>query len=99
MVPRSACLRLYDMMPPHVKSIVATAIACILFEQVERFGGRMLKRTKLEDAQGRLNVEFAQASATQQGCSCSRSHSSRLVTRRKKALSANDNCDFYLLGC
>ncbi|CAN0359241.1 unnamed protein product, partial [Ectocarpus sp. 12 AP-2014] len=28
--------------------------------QVERFGGRMLKRTKLEDAQGRLNVEFAQ---------------------------------------
>ncbi|CBN78124.1 RNA-dependent RNA polymerase 1 [Ectocarpus siliculosus] len=26
--------------------------------EVERFGGRMLKRTKLEDAQGRLNLEF-----------------------------------------
>eukprot|EP00752_Nemacystus_decipiens_P006552 g5899.t2 len=31
--------------------------------QVERFGGRMLKRSKLEDAQGRLNAEFAQIKA------------------------------------
>ncbi|CAM9965408.1 unnamed protein product, partial [Ectocarpus fasciculatus] len=30
--------------------------------EVERFGGRMLKRTKLEDAQGRLNVEGAPVS-------------------------------------
>ncbi|CAM9929773.1 unnamed protein product [Ectocarpus sp. 12 AP-2014] len=31
--------------------------------QVERFGGRTLKSTKLEDAQGRLNVEIAQIKA------------------------------------